>query len=98
MKPEVDAEPLPWCQTGEALDLFGLSQQPWNAQAWVTRREKADKAASKSKAKTTFTKMDLTALIIAKRLFSVDTLLAYVQEHGSNIMQVYANKHQRRLS
>ena len=80
-KPDVDATPFQWCQTGERLDLWALSQKPWNAQAWEAIRQAKDKEASKLGKSASFNKADLNALIIAKHLYSKDTLLAYVQEH-----------------
>ena len=78
------------------------------ADVWRKRREAKDRQASqevegaapqkRAKAKAAFTKMDLTALIISKQLYTTDGLLAYVQQHGTAAMQTYVNRHQRRLA
>ena len=103
-KPEVDQEPWQWAADGSALDLFALSQEPFKADTWRKRREAKDKRASQDadsqapkRARAAFTKLDLTALIISKKLFSRDSLLSYVQQHGTAAAQVYVNRNQRRL-
>ena len=101
-KHEVDSEPWQWTADAVELDLFALSQQPFEAALWRKRREAKDKAESQEpsdkKARASFTKLDLTALIISKHLFSKDSLLAYVQDHGTVAMQAFVNKNQRRLT
>ena len=96
-KPEVDAEPWQWTADGSQLDLYELSQQPYNAELWRKRREASEKMAGAKKAKTSFNKLDLTSLIISKHLYSKDRLLAYVQNHGTSAMQLHAIRNQRRL-
>ena len=106
-KPEVDDSPWQWTADGQSLDLFALSQRPFQAELWRKRREMQDKLvaryerkdeeSSRKKAKAVFTKMDLTSVIVSKHLYSKDQLLAYVQDYGTAAMQVYASKHQRRL-
>ena len=44
-----------------------------------------------------FNKLDLTALIIAKHLHTKAALMSYVQDFASAPVQLYVNKHQRRL-
>ena len=97
-KPEVDEEPYYWTHDGAEVDLFELSQRPFHADHWRKRREAKDKEACKENRKATFNKMDLTALIVSKHLYSKDTLMAYVQNHGTEVMQVYVNRVQRKLS
>ena len=97
-KPEVDSDPFQWAADGSQLDLYELSQRPYNAELWRKRRETIEKEASAKKAKTSFNKLDLTSLIISKHLYTKDRLLAYVQNHGTTSMQLHANKNQRRLA
>ena len=96
-KPEVDESPWIWTADGSPLDLFERSQQPFAADLWRKRREAQDKEASRKKAKASFNKLDLTALVMSKHLYTKDQLLAYVQDHGTAAMQLYVTKHQRRL-
>ena len=97
-KPAVDPTPFQWTKDGQVLDLFAVSQEPYQAEMWRRRRESRDKEAAKCDDKVKFTKMDLTSLIISKHLYTKDTLIAYVQEHGTAVMQSYVNKMQRKLS
>jgi len=104
-KPDVDETPWIWTarwegfanEAGAVVDLFEKSQQPFQADTWRKRREKQDKEASKAGGKTSFTKLDFTALVISKHLYSKDCLLAYMQEHGTATMQLFTNKCQRKL-
>jgi len=105
-KPEVDENPWVWTpgwegfatDAGVPVDLFELSQEPYRADAWRKRREKADKEASKKKARTSFTKLDLTSVIISKHLWSKDALMAYTQDHGTAKMQDLVHSRQRKLT
>ena len=93
-KPVVDEHPLSWCADGgwNALDLFAESQEPWCAARWKKRREQAEKAAHINPAKKArFTKLDLTALILAHDLCTPTAILAYAQDHGSEAMQVFVS-------
>ena len=45
----------------------------------------------------TFTKLDFTALVISKSLYTKAQTLAYVQECGTTAMQVFACKNQKKL-
>ena len=105
-KPEVDENPWVWTpgwegfatDEGAPVDLFELSQEPFRAHAWRKRREKSDKEASKKAARTSFTKLDLTSVIISKHLWSKDTLMAYTQDHGTAKMQDFVHSRQRKLA
>lgn len=104
-KPDVDE--LPWIWTPQyngfakdcpSVDLYELSQAPWRADSWRKRREDKERTASKKGAKVArFEKLDLTALMISKHLWSTDALLAYAQDHGSAAMQKYVHNHQAQL-
>lgn len=104
-KPDVDEEPWQWVREGPPLDLFALSQQPYEAELWRKRREAKDKKATqagddesaKKHSKVAFGKLDLTSLIVSKQLHSKDALLAYVQKHGTAAMQIFVHKNQRML-
>jgi hypothetical protein len=98
-KPAVDASPLVWTQSGAGLNLFEESQEPWNANAVKRRREQAAAAADGQKdgKKTKFTKMDFSAVIIAKGILTPAGFLSYVQQHGTTEMQAFASRAQRRL-
>lgn len=98
-KEEVDLEPHVWTAAGTALDLFAESQEPWQARAWKRRREEHEKAASVSTKgrRMTFTKLDLTALIMEKELKTATAVIAYVQDHGTYAAQDFVHKNQRQL-
>lgn len=103
-KPDVDEEPWVWtpewagpASEAAAVDLFELSQEPFQADSWRKRREGHDKEASQKGAKTCFSKLDLTAVINSKHLYSKDALLTYAQDYGTKAMQLYVHKNQRKL-
>ena len=64
-------------------------------EAWKLRRERESLAADEKV--PSFSKLDLTALVLSKGLKTKSALLAYVQEHGSAAMQLFISKQQRRL-
>jgi hypothetical protein len=103
-KPDVDEEPWVWtpdwagpASEAQSVDLFELSQEPFRADSWRKRREQHDKDALKKSAKTTFNKLDLTAVIISKHLYTKDSLLTYAQDYGTKAMQLFVHKNQRKL-
>ena len=99
-KPVVDEQPLSWCSENgwNGLDLFAESQEPWCAGRWKKRREQAEKAAYVNPAKKArFTKLDLTAVILAKDLCTPTAVLAYAQDHGSEATQVFVSNRQKHL-
>ena len=97
-KDDVDDKPHVWLARGEALDIFEESQQPYQAKAWVARREKKDIKAAKADKTATFTKLDFTSLVLAKGLSSRAQVLRYVQEHGTVAMQVFVSNNQKKLN
>ena len=106
VKPDVDETPWIWTPEwsgfenaeGCPVDLFELAQEPFQAAAWTKRRELKDKESAKTGAKSSFGLLDLKSLIMAKHLYSKDCLLAYIQDHGTAAMQVFASKNQRKLT
>ena len=97
-KPDIDASPHSWTSSSEELNLYELAQRPFNADGWKRRREGADMVASANGKKAKFTKLDLTATIIAKQLFSKNAVLEYAQTCGCEGMQQFVSQHQRKLS
>jgi hypothetical protein len=104
-KPEVDESPWIWTPawTGfaheqEVVDLFELSQQPWNADVWRKRRVAQDKEASKKNAKTKFEQLDLTSIIVSRHLYTKDSLLAYTQTYGTHAMMRFVHNRQDKLT
>ena len=99
-KPVVDDSPYIWTASGEELDLFFESQEPFTAKAWLRRhaQHEEDVAAGKPKCKSRFTKMDLTALILEKRIKTKAALMEFVQDHGTAAMHSFVNQHQRKLT
>ena len=104
LKPDVDAEPWVWTPTRQAfakdcpdVDLFQLAQEPFQADSWRKRREKQDMDASLKRTSATFGKLDLTALVVSKHLWTKDSLLAYIQDHGTSAMQVFVHGRQKKL-
>ena len=72
------------------VNLFEEAQEPFNAGAWVKRRQQAEVLASasdpgnKKKAKVEkFTPLDFTAMVLRKNLLTPNAALAHVQEYGS---------------
>ena len=98
-KPDVDPKPYPWTPTGRQLDLFEESQRPWNADLWKRRREQAETSAALGTAakKRRFCKLDLTAIIIQAGLQSPAQVMEYVQQSGTEAMQMWTNTHQEQL-
>ncbi|CAK9080890.1 Uncharacterized protein (Fragment) [Durusdinium trenchii] len=99
-KPVVDEAPYQWSAAGEGpWCLFEASQEPWNAHAWRQRNEKAERKrlCGESKRKAKFTKLDLTAIIVARGLKSPADVMAYAQDHGAHKMQEWVCANQRKL-
>ena len=71
----------------DGLTTHGRTKAVAEFEAAAAAREAEEKQASKKKGKTTFTKLDLTSIIISKHLWSKDGLMAYAQEHGTKSMQ-----------
>ena len=98
-KPVVDTTLVVWTHDGRDLDLTELAREPFAAEAWRKRREAAEaKAAVEEKTPAAFTKLDFMALVLSKHLHTKASLLSYVQDHGSPAAQLFASKHQRRLT
>eukprot|EP00435_Cladocopium_sp_Y103_P053431 s1435_g17.t1 len=97
-KPVVDAQPISWSVDGgwQALDLFAESQRPWNAAIWKRRHEEAERTLAPQK-KQRFNKLDLTALIISQGLTTQAAVMEYVQDHGTEQMQLFVHQRQRHL-
>ena len=97
-KPDTDKALDVWTWDGRSLDLDEISKEPFIAKAWDQRRVKLEAAAVLQEKKAPgFNKLDLTALIIAKHLHTKAALMSYVQDFASAPVQLYVNKHQRRL-
>lgn len=94
---QLDASPLPYAKTRREMDRFEQSQEPFNAEAWRKRREKADNAAASESRSQTFSKLDFNALVLSKNLRTKKRILAYVQESGTVAMQSFIAKNQYRL-
>lgn len=97
-KPKVDETPYAWSSDGAPLDLYELSQRPWMAAVWKRHREDAEKEASAAGKRARFTKLDLTAIILAKQLRSKHEVLEYAQNFGCQSMQQFVSNKQRQLS
>ena len=101
-KPVVDAHPVSWSADGgwQALDLFAESQRPWNAAIWKRRHEEAERATASEggkQKKPRFNKLDLTALIMSQGLTTQAAVMEYVQDHGTEQMQLFVHQRQRYL-
>ena len=105
-KPDVDPEPAVWtCESGqwtrngEVLDLFGESQRPFNAVVWRRRREEAEKAAASQPGVKVrrFGKLDLTAIILSEGLTTRASVLEFVQDRGTEDMQIFVHNHQKQI-
>ena len=103
-KPDVDEDPWVWtpdwagpAREAKSVDLFELSQEPFRADSWRKRREQHEVDASKKSGRTSFNKLDLTAVIISKHLYTKDSLLTYAQDYGTKSMQLFVHKNQRKL-
>ena len=97
-KLEVDADREVWLAEGESFDAFKESQEPYNAKAWRTKREKRDMEAAADGQPASFTKLDFTTLVLSEGLQSRAAVLRYVQRCGTDAMRAFVNKNQRRLT
>lgn len=96
----VDKEPAQWTSDGKVLDLFAESQEPFVATAWKRRREEREKAVASGEKKAkgaSFSKLDLTAIIIDQSLKSNAAIMSYAQANGTHAMHTYVHHHQRKL-
>jgi len=106
-KPVVDETPLTWTPDGKALDLYVESQEPWNARAFMKKRELAEASAGGQAVSTSkkvkdnetakSSKLDCIALVASRQLMTPAAVLDHVQTGGSDAMRAFATKHQRRL-
>ena len=96
-KPEVDDAPLTLCRvTGDALNLYEESQEPFNASAWKRRREQKEMHADEG-TKTKFRKLDLTSIVLANDLKTPMEVMEYAKNKGSTAMQAFVHGSQRHL-
>lgn len=79
LKRDPDKQPLAWVPRGDQpIDIFEDSQQPFDAPAWRIRRERRDQEAAKEvDAKSSFTKLDFTALVLSKGLRTKAAVMRY---------------------
>ena len=100
-KPKVDAEPYSWSDAGGAgsLDLFALSQRPFNAKMWTACAEAAEKKRLREPKPrpAKFSKLDLTAIILDKSLKTKTEILEYCQDSGTEKMQEWVSANQKKL-
>lgn len=97
-KPTVDEQPLQWTGSGQEINLWEESQEPFLASAWKRRREECEKrAAAGELKKPKFSKLDLTAAILDKGLKTTAEVMEYAQGSGTKEMQSYVHHHQRKL-
>ena len=61
------------------------------AAVWKRHREDAEKEASAAGKRARFTKLDLTAIILAKQLRSKHEVLEYAQKFGCQSMQQFVS-------
>ena len=100
-KPAVDDKPYIWPPSDKDINLFELSQKPWNAALWKHRREETVKRQAASSNKGTrerFSKLDLTAIIIEKGLRTTASIITYAQDFGTVAMQTWVHNQQKHLS
>ena len=91
----VDTSPLGWTDSGEQIDFYEESQEPWLANVWRKRRENAEagRATGQSdkkkqkKAATRFTKLDFYALVQDLNLTTPSAVKAHAQKKGNKAMQ-----------
>ena len=106
-KRHTDPAPLTWTSTGGELNLYEASQEPWNASAMKRHRENAamdtkDKRTDKRSrgahaGKEYFSKLDFMSLVFAENLLDPPSVMVYVQQKGSAVIQAFVAKHQRKL-
>ena len=97
-KDDVDDKPEIWLGSGETIDIYEESQQPYQAKAWVARRERKDVQDARDDKAAKFSKLDFTSLVLAKSLVSKSQVLRYVQDHGTVAMQTFVNNNQKRIN
>ena len=98
-KTVVDKDPFQWTADGVKVDLHDLAQRPFNAACWKRRREEkeAESQLAGAPKQMRFTKLDLTAIVLAKGLTTKSDVLEYAQEHGSESMQHFVCNRQKLL-
>ena len=96
-KPEVDTSPWVWTCSGDDLDLYAESQEPFCARAWKRRREGVDKSSLSSGKALKFGKPDLTAVILSEKLLTKAAVMEYAQDKGTAAMQSFVQRNQRKL-
>ena len=106
-KPVIDTAPKGWSGSGEELNLYKESQEPFNADVIQARRQKREReehapeqTASKGKQlkkAPVFSKLDFISMVIAERLTTPAAVLAYAQKHGGAAVQGFVAKSHRRL-
>jgi len=96
-KPLVDAERYVWTHDGREIDVYHECQESWIAKAWKRRREQKELADPNLAKKARFTKLDLTAVILDKKLTTKTQLLEFTQDHGSASMQHFVHQWQKKL-
>ena len=106
-KQKVDDSKIFWTASGDALDYYKESQEPWTAKAYKAKREQAeaqacaDVAAGKRKKgnhEGKFEKLDFMSLVLEETLDTPAKVLQYAQENGSAGMRSFVTRNQRRLA
>jgi len=99
-KKVVDKGPLVWTRDGRELNLASECEEPFIAQAWNCQRERRVSEPfdpKKFKNKEPFTKLDFSALVLAKRLATPNAVLTHVMEKGTHAMKLWVHTRQCRL-
>ena len=78
-KPVAHEAPVGWRRDGKRLDVFEESQEPFNAHALKAARERGDLSAAALGKRRNFTKLDFTAMVIARHLHTKATFMTYAQ-------------------
>lgn len=99
-KPVVDKNPFQWTADGVKVDLYELAQRPFQAMCWKRRREEKETESQLAEVpkQMRFTKLDFTAIVLAKGLRTKSDVLEYAQNHGSEAMQQFVCNRQKLLS
>ena len=110
-KRAIDPKPFSWTpddtKSGEALDVYEESQEPYCAEICRKRREKAEMNAHasdepdgkrcKTMSQHRFNKSDFTDVVLSKDLKTPSAVMDYLHGHGSQAARAFAQKNQRRL-
>ena len=99
-KPVVDPHPLEWTRDGRKLNLAHECEEPFVARLWNSDRELRVSDPfdpKKSKKRESFTKLDLSAMVVSEQLQTPCAVLTHVMTKGTKTMKLWVHMRQSKL-